>query len=162
MNSMNIRTLSLLAFAASVALPGCQRKTAGIDAASGTPTSSPVAGFKVHEPNRLGAAVDAYAQLQNPENDLAVRTAMADVDNEIAELEDLLAKRHGRDREKVAKKMKHLQISRSQETTRFAEIQSGTSLTPPAPPARPDAGKMENGVTHAGNAPGDAAGDVVR
>ena len=64
---------------------------------------------------------------------------MADVDSELAELEDLLAKRHGREREKVGHKLRRLEAYRSEQTTRFAEAQAGKELVTPEPRA-PDAG----------------------
>ena len=120
-----ILILTLVATTTSIALPGCERKAVATGVASPTPAPPTVSATVKRDASRLSAAVDAYAHEQNPENDAAVRKAMADVDSEILQLEDLVAKRHGRDREKVAAKMRRLQANRSEETTRFAEIQAG-------------------------------------
>lgn len=130
MISMYFRTLFALAVtAAAVAgLTACQRKSDAAVVATPTPAIDSPA--KSQEAARLTKAVNAYAREQNAENDAAVRKAMADVDSEMAELEDLVAKRHGREREKVAAKLRYLEANRSEETTRFAGIQSRTSLAP--------------------------------
>ena len=130
---MNLRTLSILAAAAAIGMSGCRRPAT----ATGDGTPAPGAGAGAEATPlaapRLRAAVDAYKQVQNPENDAAVRQGIAEVNTEIANLEDLVAKRHGRDRQKVASKLRHLEAYLSEETTRFAEIQAAPALKAPSP-----------------------------
>ncbi len=161
---MNFRTLSLVIAVAIVGLPGCQRKPVATDEVPPTPLADPMTKTRTRDGARLRAAVDDYAVAQNPENDAAVRQAMADVDTEMAGLEDLVAKRHGRDRQKVAAKLRHLEVYRSEQTTRFAEIQAGTALGAPNPREGPT-GKVELTPKPAGSASeGEArnAGDAVK
>lgn len=129
---MKFRTLSLFLALAGSGLVGCQRQEPTKEASTPQP-SGQTEDKKEQEPSRLAEAIDAYTQAQNPENDAAVRKAMAQVDGEMAELEDLVAKRHGRDREKVAARMRKLEAYRSEQITRFAAVQAGSALTP-----RPD------------------------
>lgn len=148
---MHLRTLPLFVAAGALCLGACGRK---VPAAASTPTE--VQDKAEHdgkprtmETRRLATAVDAYAQAQNPENDAAVRKAMADVDAELAELEDLLAKRYGREREKIGHKLRRLEAYRSEQTTRFAEAQAGSGLTtpeprPPASEPKPPSGTARN------------------
>ena len=126
---MNLRTLPVFALiVATASVSACHRRTdVAIVAAPETPSASPAMD---HEDKRLKEAVNAYAREQNAENDAAVRRAMTDVDSELAELEDLVAKRQGREREKVAARLRRLEAYRSEETTRFAAVQARTSLAP--------------------------------
>src|SRR4051812_43481391 len=105
---MNLRALPVFAvIVATATVSACHRKTdAAIVAAPETPAASPATD---QEDKRLKEAVSAYAREQNAENDAAVRKAMADVDSEIAKLEDLVAKRHGRERGKVAARLRRLE-----------------------------------------------------
>jgi hypothetical protein len=125
---MSFRALFVFVVATAVAgmAAACHRKTdAAIAAAPAVETPA-----QTKEDARLTEAVNAYAAEQNAENDAAVRKAMADADSEIAMLEELVAKRQGREREKVATKLRRLEARRSEETTRFAAVQAKTSLAP--------------------------------
>jgi hypothetical protein len=127
---MKSRFLTILALAATSALLGCDRKSVAVETAPHTPAAGQEEKTIAREASRLSAAVDAYARQPNAENDAAVRNAMAELDSEIAHLEDLVAKRRGREREEVAVQYRSLQAFRSRETTRFASAQAGSSLTP--------------------------------
>jgi hypothetical protein len=122
-----------LAVAAALTLPGCGRAKVALGAAPPTPVAKPVSGTRTLETSRLGEAVDKYAREQNPENDAAVRQAMAKLDSEIAGLEELIANRHGKQREDAGAKMRNFIAYRSAETTRFAAVQAGVPLAPPDP-----------------------------
>jgi len=130
---MNLRTLSTLAAAAAIGISGCRRSPTASGEGTPAPGANPGAEATPLAAPRLRAAVDAYKQVQNPENDAAVRQGIAEVNTEIANLEDLVAKRHGRDRQKVASKLRHLEAYLSEETTRFAEIQAAPALKAPNP-----------------------------
>ncbi len=134
---MNLRTLSILAAAAAIGISGCRRSATASGEGAPAPGAGPGAEATPLAAPRLRAAVDDYKQAQNPENDAAVRRAMAEVNTEIANLEDLVAKRHGRDRQKVASKLRHLEAYLSEETTRFAEIQAAPALKAPNPGTEP-------------------------
>lgn len=126
---MSFRVLSVFAVLAAVAgLTACHRKTEVAIVAAPSPADDPQK--PAEEDTRLTKAVNAYAAEQNAENDAAVRKAMADVDGEITALEELVAKRHGKERDKVATKLRRLEARRSEETTRFAAVQAKTSLAP--------------------------------
>ena len=144
------------ALAGVIGLAACHRHPAA--ASDGTPAAEASPAEIAASPqvsSRLRAAVDAYKQTQNPENDAAVRQAMAEVTTEIDTLQDLVAKRHGRDRQKVAAKLRRLEAYLSEETTRFAEIQAAHSL-PDTPGAPAIPGKVDNSST-----PADAASPVT-
>jgi hypothetical protein len=119
MKLMILRILPV--FVAVIALTGlsaCHRNPDGAGVA--TPSPMPESQAKSQEAVRLADAVNAYAREQNAENDAAVRKAMADLDSEKTVLEDLVAKRHGRERQKVAARLLRLNADLSEETTRFS------------------------------------------
>jgi hypothetical protein len=129
MISMSFRILSVFVVVTAVAgQAACHRKSDTAIVAAPSPAVELQAPSK--EDARLTEAVNAYAVEQNAENDAAVRKAMVDVDSGIAVLEELVAKRQGREREKVAAKLRRLEARRSEETTRFAAVQAKTSLAP--------------------------------
>ena len=127
---MKSRLLTILTLAAVSGLLGCDRKPVTVETGPATPSLALEEKPLSREASRLSAAVDAYAREPNAENDAAVRNAMAELDSEIAHLEELVAKRRGREREEVGAQYRTLQAIRSRETTRFASAQAGSSLTP--------------------------------
>lgn len=164
--SMTRRILSSLAIAAAVTLMGCERKTVVVEVAPATPVVEPVAKTKTLETARLGAAVDAYERTPSAENHADVKKAFAELDGELAELEGLVAKRTGVEREEAAGKLRNLQGYRIAETARFTAAQAKSPLdVRPAADARSGAEKVEDGAKRVGNSIEDAAkktGDAIR
>jgi hypothetical protein len=157
---------TLLAVIAAVSLLGCERKTVVVEVVPATPIPEPVAKTKTLETHRLGAALDTYERQPTGENHAEVKKAFADLDGEIAELEALVAKRTGSEREEAAVKLKNLQAYRAAETARFTAAQVTAPLAArPAADARSGAEKIEDGAKRVGNSIEDAAkrtGDAIK
>ena len=162
---MNSTTASVFA-AALLCTLGCERKSDVVELPPATPAADPVARTKTIETSRLGAAVDSYEREPSPTNHAEVKKALADLDGEIAELEALVAKRSGGEREDAAIKLKNLQIYRAGEVARFTAAQA----EPPLPGTTPRGGrtgaeKAEEATRRVGNAVEDAArktGDAIK
>jgi hypothetical protein len=163
---MNARSLALFAVAGALAIMGCERKTVLVEVAPATPMADPVAKTKTLETSRLGAAVDAFERQPGAENHAAVKLALADLDGEIAELEALVAKRTGGEREEAAVKLGNLQTYRAAEMLRFTVAQGKAPLAAPASrDGRTGADKMEDAAKRVGDSVGDAArktGDAIK
>lgn len=162
--------LSLVATAALLSTQGCERKVVVVETAPATPLAEPIARTKTLETSRLADAVNAYHSEPTSENHARVKKAVAELDGEIAELEELVAKRTGGSREEAAVKLRNLQAFRTAEVARFTASQAGVPLAAPAAPdARTGAEKVEDGVDRAGRTiekgarkAGDAINDAVR
>ncbi len=151
---------------AALAVAGCERKAVVIELPPATPTPDPVAKTKTRETSRLGEAVDAYERQPDAGNQAAVKKALADLDGEIAELEGLVARRSGGEREEAAVKLRNLQAYRAGEVTRFNAAQVKAPLTPPASAdGRSGAEELEDTARRVGNSVEDAArkaGDAIK
>ena len=145
---------------------GCERKTVVIEVPPATPVAEPVAKTKTLETSRLGAAVDSYEREPTTANHADVKKALADLDGEVAELEALVAKRTGSEREEAAVKLKNLQAYRAAELTRFTAAQAKAPLSGAAPAdGRTGAEKVEDTARRVGNTVEDAArktGDAIK
>ena len=163
---MKVRTLAVCAVAGALATMGCERKTVGVEGTPLTPVVDPSAQTRTLETSRLGAAVDAYERQPGAENHAAVKLALADLDGEIAELEALVARRSGGEREEAAVKLQNLQTYRAGEVARFTVAQARAPLAPPAPrDGRTGADKVEDAARRVGNSVEDAArktGDAIK
>jgi hypothetical protein len=169
---MKPRTLSLFAAAAAaLTVVGCERKTVVVEAVPATPVEAPEAKTKTLETSRLGSSIDAYERNPTAENNAAVKKAIAELDGEIAELDELVAKRTGESREEAAVKAKNLKSYRAGEVARFTAAQAKSPLTAPASAAEGRTGveKVENGARRVGESlenaaktTGDAVKDAVR
>lgn len=163
---MRARRLAGFAIAGFLASMGCERKTGVVEVAPTAPVADPVARTKTLETSRLGAALDAYERKPNAENHASVKLALADLDGEIAELEALVAKRTGGERDEAAVKLKNLQAYRSAAMARLTAAKAGTPLAIPVPVnGRTGAEKVEDTAKGVGNSIEDAArktGDAIK
>lgn len=163
---MKFAKLSLLAIAAALCLPGCERKTVIVEVPAPTPIPEPVARTKTLETSRLGAAVDAYRSEPSAAHLADAKKALADLDGEIAELEALVAKRTGESREEAAVKLRNLQSYRAGEVARLTAAQAKAPLSGAVPAdGRTGAEKVEDSARRVGNTIEDAArktGDVIK
>ncbi len=163
---MNPRTFPLLAVvSALVAVAGCERKTVVVIEPP-KPLAEPVAKTRTLETSRLGSAVDTFDREPNAANHAVAKKALAELDGEIAELEELVAKRSGSSREEAAVKLKNLQAYRAAEVTRFTVAQAKAPLgAQPPVDARSGADKVEDTAKRVGNSIEDAAqkaGDAIK
>jgi len=155
----------LAAVVAAVVLMGCERKIVVVEPPI-PPAEKPASKTKTLETSRLGAAVDSYERNSSAANHAAVKKALADLDGEIAELEELVAKRTGEGRAEAAAKLKNLQTYRAAEVMRFTTAQAKAPLSPAEPAdARSGAQKIEDTAKDVGKSIEDAArktGDAVK
>src|SRR5215213_7191824 len=121
-----------LGLAIAFAGMGCERKTIVIKTSFSTPAPDPVPQTKTLETARLGNAVDTFQREPTAENRTDAKKAFADLDGEIAELEEYVAKHTGGEREEAAVKLRNLQAYRAAETTRFTAIEARNPNVPPA------------------------------
>lgn len=161
---MKFRLLPPAAALVVVSLLGCEQKSTVVVPA--TPVPEPVAKTKTLETARLGSAIDAYERSPGAASQAEVRKALADLDSEIAELELLVARRTGADRDEAAAKLKNLRAYRAAEMARFTAAEGKGAVVPTAAPdARSGAEKVEDAARRTGNAIEDAAqktGDAVK
>lgn len=154
--------LPAIAAVFAVTLQGCER----VEVVPATPIPEPVAKTRTLETSRLGAAVDSYERNPRGVTLAEVKKALADLDGEIAELEALVAKRSGGERDEAAAKLRNLQAYRAAETARFTVAQAGATVgVPPVGDARSGAQKVEDGAKRVGNTIDDAAkraGDAIK
>lgn len=106
-----------------LAAAGCKRETVVITVPT-TPVPEPVAQTKTLETIKLGETVRTYERESTSENLAEVKKALAELDGEIAELEALVTKRIGAEKEEAAVKLKNLQAYRAGEVARFTAAQA--------------------------------------
>ena len=115
-------------------------------------------------------AVARYKAEPSAENHAAAKKALADLDGLIAELEILVAKRTGEERDKAAAELETLQLYRPEAMRRFTAAQAKAPLSAqPSPDARTGAEKVEDAakgvgrsIENAARKTGDAVKDAVR
>ena len=163
---MKSRITLFAAAITAVVLMGCERKVVVVERTPPLAEEKPVSKTKTLETSRLGGAVDSYERNPTAANHAAVKKALADLDGEIAELEELVAKRTGEGRAEAAAKLKNLQTYRAAEVMRFTAAQAKAPLSPPdSADARSGAEKIEDTAKHVGKSIEDAArktGDAVK
>jgi hypothetical protein len=114
--------------------------------------ADPVAKTTTLETGRLGVAIDTFEKAPTAENHSSVNLALAQLDGEIAELEDRVVKTDGTDRAEAAAKLDNLKSYRDAEKVRFAKVQVGTAFDPnPPADSRSAAQKLEDTVEKVGD-----------
>ncbi len=165
--------LPCVALASCLAITGCERKVIVVERAPATPVApipKPVTATKTLETSRLRAAIDVFERDPSAGNQASVKKALAELDGEIAELQEYVAKHDGDARAEAAAKLQNLQTYRAAETVRFtaAQAKGAVGIREPAD-ARTGADKVEDSAKKVGNTiedaarkTGDAIKDVVR
>lgn len=133
-----------------LSMTACQRKSPTDDAPAAPPT--PSAKTTTFETGRLGAAIDNYASSPTEQNRASVNLALAELDGEIAELEDSRLTLIGDRRAEVAAKADNLKSYRADESARFAKVQAGSVFdATPLPDSRSGAQKLEDTAVKVGD-----------
>lgn len=150
---------------AALTLTACERppsdvpdKTLEISAEIPRPASD----LKTLETSRLGNAIDTYSREATPSNRADVEKAFADLNGEIAELQERAAITTGSDRDEALAKARSLTAFKHAEELRFAAVRAlpnGDTL-PPAD-TRTGAQKIEDGAKDAADTIEDAAKDTA-
>jgi len=134
----NTRFILTASFACALTFTACERK---ITAEEPTPSANPVtqsaepiANTSTFETARLGAAIDKFEKAPTMENQSSVKLAFAELNGEIAELDDRVVKTSGTARAEAAAKSVNLQKYRDAEMIRFTKAQAFTTpdVNPPA------------------------------
>ena len=167
---MQLYKLSAYTVAVILCSSACERKTVVLEVPSPTPVGEPIARTKTLETSRLGAAVESYERAPSSANHADVKKALADLDGEIAELEVLVARRSGGDRDEAAVKLRNLKTYRAGEVARFTAAQANAPLAEPesrdgrtgADKAEDAARRVGDSVEKAARKTGDAIKDAVR
>ena len=137
---MNIHTL-LSVTVASLLAAGCQRESRVIiETAPPDPTPLPVARTETLETRVLGREIDTFEQTPSTVQAARVKKAFAEIDGEIAELVEYVAKKTGDGRAEAARKLANLRTYREAEHARFLRLEAKAPLPEPIVtglPARP-------------------------
>jgi len=134
----NIRTILVASIACSLIFTACERRTtAGEPTPAQTPATQPaepIAKTSTFETARLGTAINKFTKSPTAENQSSVQLAFAELNGEIAELEDRVVKTTGADRAEAAAKAGNLRKYRDSELIRFTEAQAfaAPEMSPPA------------------------------
>jgi hypothetical protein len=158
--------LPLLALGSVLGFAACDRQIVVVEKAPATPLPEPVARTKTLETSRLGSAVDDFEREPSAARRATVKKAFAELDGEIAELQEYIAKHGGEERAKAAAKLQNLQSYRAAESARFTAAEAkGTASDREPADARSGTEKVEDSARKAGNAIEDAAkktGDAIK
>ena len=120
--------------------------------------ADPVAKTKTFETARLGAAIDSFEKEPVDRNSAAVKKALAELDGEIAELQERVAKTSGAARDEAAVKARNLESYRSSENLRFTKAQAAGALGGrPSADGRTGAEKVEDRARRVGQTVEDGA-----
>ncbi len=144
-----VLTVGLLAF-------GCEKKPT-VDL-----TVKPTTATKTFETSRLGNAIDRYVSSHSAVDAADANKAFAELDGEIAELQERVAKTDGDDRAEAAGKLANLQSYRTKEQVRFsaAKATAPMSTSTPETDVRSGAEKVGDSLNRAASNVGDAAKDL--
>ena len=155
---------------AAVLTAGCNRQPRVIvEVAPPAPTPLPVARTVTFETRALGREIDTFEQTPSTVHRARVQKAFAEIDGEIAELVEHVAKKTGDARAEAARKLADLRAYREGEQVRFArlEVQKPFRAEEPGAPTRGDgtAEKIGEKIDRTANKIEDKirdAADVVR
>ncbi len=150
---------------AALTLTACDRPPN--DAPNKTPEVSaemprPASDLKTLETSRLGRAIDTYSQEATPLNRADVEKAFAELNGEIAELEERARTTTGSDRDEALAKARSLTAYKHAEELRFTAVRvlpNGDALPPVD--TRSGAQKIEDGAKDAASSVEDAAKDAA-
>ncbi len=159
-----MKTIAFLtSLATALVLTACDRASTPADSSSSSPMplSQPVPITKTFETSRLGKAIDTYEAEPTAVNSAAVDKAFADLNVEVAELQERVTKTTGTDRDEAAAKAKNLMNYRDAETLRFAKAKAAAAGDGRSPvDSRSGAQKIEDGAKNAADKVEDAAKDT--
>jgi hypothetical protein len=164
--------LSLLPILASISILGsaaCHREIVVTETVPATPIPEPVAKTKTLETSRLGTAIDDYEREPSAAHNAEVKKTLARLDEEIAKLQEYIAKHDGDARAKAAAKLENMQSYRTAEMVRFTAAQAKGAVDAPksaddrtgADKATDTARKVGNEIQETGRKTGEAIKDAV-
>ncbi len=124
---MRLPTFTTIAAFSLLAL-GCDRADPVVIVVPTTPPPLPVARTDTFETRVLGREIDAFDRTPSAEQHARVQKALAELDGEIAELEEQVAKKTGDGRAEAARKLTDLRSYRKGEQARFALLEAKAPL----------------------------------
>ena len=150
-------------------ISGCDKKPDVIIIKEGS-SMTPQPGTRTLETSALSRSITVYEQEPNAFNAASVKKAVAELDGEIAELEERIAKTSGSDRAEAAQKLADLSNYRSQQIVRFSKAQATGTRTVhstgpvlvPRDDAKDAADRVGNSIEKGARNVGDAIRDAVR
>jgi len=161
----NARFILAASIVCAITFTACDRQTT---AGEPTPpvnltakTPEPIAKTRTFETARLGAAIDKFEKAPTADNQSSVKLAFAELNGEIAELEDRAVKTDGATRAEALAKSINLQKYRDAERIRFTKAQIGTGFdgNPPTD-SRSGMQKMKDAAVNVGDKVEDGAEKV--
>jgi Skp family chaperone for outer membrane proteins len=145
-----MRTLPSLALCAGISLfAACEKKPQVVE--KPTPSLANV------ETARLGVAIDAYVASPTDSQAASVEKAFAELDGEIAELDQRVTKTSGADREEAQTKSTQLHTYRDKEMARYTEAKARAKTQATGAKVETAVDKIEDVAKEAGNAVKEAA-----
>ncbi len=150
---------------ASSFLAGCEQKPKTVIIEERTPTGAPRAATKTFETARLGKEIDRYEKESTAPQAAAVQKAFAELDTEIAELNERAAKTDGADRAEAEQKAVNLRTYRSAEEARFLKAKGAAALGTVGADGRSAGEKIEDSARRTGaklKDTGEKIGDALR
>ena len=133
---MKIHVLTITV--AAVLAAGCNRQPRVIvEVAPSAPTPLPVVRTVTFETRALGREIDTFEQTPSTVQRARVQKAFAEIDGEIAELVEHVAKKTGDARAEAARKLADLRAYREGEQVRFARLEVQKPFRAEEPAASP-------------------------
>lgn len=147
-----MKTLPLLLSAAAVSFffTACEEKTPQV-------SEKPTASTTNIETTRLGTAIDSYISTPNATQSASVDEAFAELDGEIAELDQRVAAVSGDERTEAKSKADNLRSYRDKERVRYTEAQARAKAQDVKEGARNLGENVEEGAKRVGEEVKDAA-----
>lgn len=137
---------------------GCDKRPSPEVPVVATPIAVPVAKTKTLETLELALVVKDYERDRTPVNAARVKKAIAELQGEIAELDQRAAEVTGTDHDEAVAKRKNLNEYLSAQTLRFKAAEAGAAIgTAPAVDSRTGAEKVEDSAKRVGVEIKDAA-----
>ncbi len=162
-NQMLMKTTPLFAVltvASALAFTGCEKKPTVENAAPGAVTEAPVAKTKTFETIHVSAAIDAYVNAPSDDKAAAVDRALAELEGEIAELRERIAKASGDEHVEVGTKIQNLTEFHTKEKARYTAAKVGAAVGAVKEDADKAADTVKDGAADAADDAKDAAHDA--
>lgn len=144
-----MKTPIALAFAATLLLAACDRQPQVVE--KPTPATANL------ETSRLGQEIDRYISNPTTEQAATVDKAFAELDGEIAELDQRASQVTGAERDEAQAKASNLKAYRAKEQMRYTEAKARAQANAAAESTQGVGEKIEEGARKAGEGVKDAA-----
>ncbi len=153
-----IPLFAVLTVASALTFTGCEKKPTA--EAPATATEAPVAKTKTFETVHVSAAIDAYISAPSDDKAAAVDRALAELEGEIAELRQQIAKASGDEHVEVGTKIQNLSEFHTKEKARYTTAKAGAAVGAVKEEAEKAADAVKDGADDAADDAKDATEDA--